>query len=153
MQRAVAVMDVWATNFPDRKPEHYVFASELYGLFGEEGYINGRAEPYSVDPTKPMGSWKTAWNTARKSAGVKCRFHDLRHTCITRLIENGVPITMVGKLVGWSANSMIAMATRYSHHGVDSLRRAMEAATNTPGNGNSAIDPRYFPVSGNNHFR
>jgi integrase len=140
-QRALAVMEVWASNFPNRQVDHFVFPSELYGLFGEEGYVNGQAHPYSVDPTKPMGSWKTAWNTARKTAGVNCRFHDLRHTAVTRLIENGVPITMVGKLVGWSANSMIAMATRYSHHGVDSLRQAMEAA----GNVKFATKPPVFP--------
>jgi integrase len=140
-RRAAAVMEVWAANFPDRRPEHFVFASELYGLFGEEGYVNGRAEPYKIDPTKPMGSWKTAWNTARKVAGVKLRFHDLRHSAATRLIESGVPITMAGKLLGWSANSMIAMATRYSHHGIDSMRLAMEGA----GNANPTTNPPVFP--------
>ena len=57
-----------------------------------------------------------AWNTARKVAGailagdlakeespsLKCRFHDLRHTAISRMINAGVPITKVAKLVGFS---------------------------------------------------
>jgi hypothetical protein len=63
--------------------------------------------------------------------GKRCRLYLLRY------VEAGVPITMVGNLAGWSANSMITMATRYSHHGVDSLRLAMEAA----GNANPATNP------------
>ena len=30
-QRAVAALSFWATHFPERKPEHYVFPSERYG--------------------------------------------------------------------------------------------------------------------------
>ena len=33
-QRAVAALSFWATHFPDRKPEHYVFPSERYGGAG-----------------------------------------------------------------------------------------------------------------------
>lgn len=128
-QRALAVLEVWAANFPDRQPEHYVFASELVGFDGEDGHLKGSTHPYKVDPTKPMGSWKTAWNTARKLSGVRVRTHDARHTFVTRAIERGVPITMVGEIVGWSKNSMVAMATRYCHPDEDSKRRAMETAT------------------------
>jgi hypothetical protein len=32
--------------------------------------------------------WRTAWRQALKTAGFRCRFHDLRHTCITRLAES-----------------------------------------------------------------
>jgi hypothetical protein len=36
----------------------------------EEGYLKGTVTPYDTNPEKPMGSWKTAWNQARKVAGV-----------------------------------------------------------------------------------
>jgi integrase len=29
-RRAMAVLEVWAENFPDRKPKHFVFPSETY---------------------------------------------------------------------------------------------------------------------------
>jgi integrase len=128
-QRAVATLQFWATSFPDRQPEHYVFPSELYGLAGEEGYLNGKSGPYRVDVTKPMLSWKTSWNTARRVAGVKCRLHDCRHTYVTRLLDAGVPITKVAKLVGWTPSTMVAMAGRYGHHGLDDLRSVVEAVS------------------------
>ncbi len=68
--RAVTMLSFWATSFPDRKPEHYVFPSEKVGLDGEEGYLKGVVTPYETNPEKPMGSWKTAWNYARKVAGL-----------------------------------------------------------------------------------
>jgi hypothetical protein len=75
-----------AAQFPDRKPEHFVFATERYGLDGEAGYLAGRAVPYSVDAAKPMGSWKTAWKAAARKGDpedasakpLACRIHDLR---------------------------------------------------------------------------
>jgi len=33
-------------------------------------------------PEQPMHRWKAAWERARKTAGVPCRFHDLRHTFV-----------------------------------------------------------------------
>ena len=35
-QRAMAALEFWATHFPVRKPEHYVFPSERYGAAGDE---------------------------------------------------------------------------------------------------------------------
>jgi integrase len=32
---------------------------------------------------------KTAWHTAKKAAKVKARWHDLHHTAVTWLLENG----------------------------------------------------------------
>ena len=63
-QRALGILTFWAAQFPDRKPEHFVFATERYGLDGEAGYLAGKA-PHFVDPAKPIGSWKTAWKAAR----------------------------------------------------------------------------------------
>jgi integrase len=34
-QRAVAALSFWATHFPDRKAEHYVFPAERYGAGGD----------------------------------------------------------------------------------------------------------------------
>jgi integrase len=37
---------------------------------------------------RPIKSWQRAWRSALKKAGVKYRWHDLRHTFVTRLAEN-----------------------------------------------------------------
>jgi len=39
-----------------------------------------------------MTSWRSAWRSLRAAAGLShVRFHDGRHTALTRLAEKGVP--------------------------------------------------------------
>jgi integrase len=40
------------------------------------------------DLTRPVQSWSHAWTTALRAAGVRYRWHDLRHTFVSRLAEN-----------------------------------------------------------------
>lgn len=55
-----------------------------------------------------------------KEAGVQpCRFHDLRHTFATRLLQAGVPIYAVQKLGRWSSATMMS---RYGHYDTEGLR-------------------------------
>jgi len=51
------------------------------------------------------------------------RFHDLRHTFATRLVQNGVDLYAVQKLGRWKNTSMIM---RYAHHYSESLRPGIE---------------------------
>jgi integrase len=140
-QRAVAALSFWATHFPERKPEHYVFPAERYGAGGDE--FSPKA--YHVDPSKPIGSIKEAWEAARlraakilkgeteetdteeKIAPLACRFHDLRHTAVSRMLNAGIPIAKVAKIVGWSASTMVLMAKRYGHFALNDLRDAVES--------------------------
>jgi integrase len=154
-QRAMATLTFWASRFPGRQPEHYVFATERYGLDGEAGYLNGQAVPYEVNPEKPMGSWKTAWNAARKLAGkelsgepLAVRTHDLRHSAISRMISAGVPLPMVAKIVGWAPSTMVKMAAKYGHFSTDELRDAMEKISR-PEAHSSVKSPVFSPVSPN----
>lgn len=59
-----------------------------------------------------------------KPASLPCRFHDLRHTAVTRLLEGGVPYPVVASMVGWSAATAIRMSKRYGHIGSQALRDA-----------------------------
>lgn len=43
---------------------------------------------------------KTAWATCKREAGVTGRFHDLRHTCATRMAERGVNPIMAARVLG-----------------------------------------------------
>jgi integrase len=71
---------------------------------------------------------------------VKCRFHDLRHTAVTRMLEAGVPYSVVATVMGWSAATAIRMAKRYGHIGQKTLVDAMavleraEIASESPKN-------------------
>jgi integrase len=125
--RAAAVLEFWASNFPDRQPTHYVFPSERYGAAGDDF----KACSYQTDPTKPIGRWKEAWEAAKIRAGVQCRFHDLRHTGCTRMLEGGVTFPVLAMIMGWSPATTVRMAKRYGHIGQMALRTAVE--TISPG--------------------
>ena len=111
----------WATNFPERKPEHFVFPTERYGLAGND------ETPYThhCDPEKQLGSLKEAWESAKTQSNVKCRFHDLRHSACTRLVERGVPLPVIASLLGWSDGTTVRMARRYGHITAEAQRRAV----------------------------
>jgi integrase len=157
-QRAMAALSFWATHFPERKPEHYVFPAERYGAAGDEFC----AKAYNVDPSKPIGSIKEAWEAAKLRAGrilkgeteeadpkekiapLVCRFHDLRHTAVSRMLNAGIPIAKVAKIAGWSPATMVRMAARYGHFSLNDLRGAVESIS---GNGIEAESPVFSPVS------
>jgi integrase len=120
--RLTLAVRTWAKRFPDRHSEHYVFPAEQYGRPGDK-----KPGTYAVDPAKAIGSWKTAWKNARKSAGVRCRFHDLRHSAVTRLLEAGVSFPIVASLLGWSPSTTTKMAKRYGHIGNAAHREAVAA--------------------------
>src|SRR5208283_4927267 len=67
---------------------------------------------------------KKAFRRAVKAAKIDhCRFHDLRHTFATRLVQNGVDLYKVSKLMG---HSSIESTHRYAHHCPESLRGGVE---------------------------
>jgi integrase len=82
---------------------------------------------YGSDPTKPIGRWKEAWESAKIRAGVSCRFHDLRHTGCTRMLEAGIPFSVVATVMGWSPSTTVRMSRRYGHIGQSSQRQAVNA--------------------------
>lgn len=127
-QRALKTLEDWARQFPERKQQHYIFASEKVGHSFEAGMMTA----YDVDPTKPILSWKTSWTTARTAAGVSCRFHDLRHTTVTRLLERGASFATVATVMGWSPGTATKMAKRYGHIG-RSAQRDVLALLDAPG--------------------
>ena len=71
----------------------------------------------------------TAFRTALKRAGIEnFRFHDLRHTWASWLIQAGVPLSVLQEMGGWES---IEMVQRYAHlapnHLVEHARRIDEA--------------------------
>lgn len=78
-----------------------------------------------VDFGRPIGEWKSAWRSALKIAGVKARWHDLRHTIVSRLAENpAVSEETIRALVGHVSRAMLA---RYSHIRAEAKRAAILA--------------------------
>jgi hypothetical protein len=75
-----------------------------------------------------------------EAAPLACRFHDLRHTAVSRMLSAGIPIAKVAKIVGWSTSTMVLMAARYGHFSLNELRGAVESI-----NGGIEAGPWYFP--------
>lgn len=54
-----------------------------------------------------------AWNIGLRKAGIEdFRFHDLRHTWASWLIQSGVPLSVLQEMGGWES---IEMVRRYAH--------------------------------------
>lgn len=104
----------WASRFPEARPEHYVFPW---------------CESRHIDPTRPTRGWRTAWRNSLKRAGVKCRFHDLRVTCITKLAEGQASDQTIMAIAGHVSRRMLE---HYSRIRMDAKRRALEAITKAP---------------------
>jgi integrase len=112
-QPAWAALDIWASRFPDRKLEHFVLPA------CENGHLV---------PERPIANWRTAWRRACREAGLAgLRFHDLRHTAATKLLEHGTPIAVVAHILGWSASTAVRMAKRYGHIRPEVQRQALDA--------------------------
>jgi hypothetical protein len=75
-----------------------------------------------IDPSRPMTSWRSAWRSLRKAAGLNdVRFHDGRQTALTRLAEAGQPDWVIQAQLGHVSP---AMMKTYSHV----RRKALDAA-------------------------
>jgi len=79
--------------------------------------------PYDVDPGRPLGSWKRAWTSAKRQAGVECRIHDLRHHFISALAQTQTPDTTIQAIIGHLNRKMLE---HYSHVRVEAKRRPVE---------------------------
>jgi integrase len=97
----------YVEKFGELRPEWYVFPGGAWRM----------------DPTKPVVSIKDSWQTLRTKTGIKGRWHDLRHTFITDLLESGVPPHVVRALVGHVSERT---QRRYAHSNRVVQQRAVE---------------------------
>jgi integrase len=121
-QTAAQCLQEWRSQFPDAQPAHYLFPSERYGLAGEDGHKKGKAGPYETYPDVPIGSWKVAWTAARAAAEVSCRWHDMRHTFVSKMAEGQASDATIMSLAGHLSRKMME---KYSHTRNEAKRQAI----------------------------
>ena len=101
-------------------------------ILREANLVSGRPEKglvFQISPTEHGArTWlqRTFKEACSKSGIEGIRFHDLRHTAATRLVEAGIPLHAVAELLG---HSSVRMTERYSHP-QDSVIKAAEILAN-----------------------
>ena len=104
-----------AEAFGGPEPEHYLFPA---------------CESGKIDPTRPQKSWRTAWRSLTKEAGLEgLRFHDLRHHAITELAESDTSEQTILSIAGHVSPKMLA---HYSHIRMKAKRNALDALASKP---------------------
>jgi Phage integrase family len=113
----------------------------------------------NIDPSRPIKAWRTAWRAATRTIecpkcgqrqhpadachnpeckadmrGVKnplagLRFHDLRHTCITKLSEGQASEQTIMAIAGHVSRKMLE---HYSHIRMEAKRAALDAIAQAP---------------------
>ncbi|MDR1732748.1 MAG: site-specific integrase [Synergistaceae bacterium] len=79
--------------------------------------------PPDNSPVFTVKNIQYMWGNLRKRADIKdFRFHDLRHSFASSLVQSGIDLLTVSKLCG---HSNTAMTLRYSHLAPDGLRKAV----------------------------
>lgn len=88
----------------------------------------GREKERTAGQRQPFtrAGWRKAWAAALKAAGITdLRFHDLRHTALTRVYRATGNLRATQKLAG---HKSISTTLRYENSGLDDVREALEAA-------------------------
>lgn len=83
-----------------------------------------------ADYQKAGTQWDYTWRKIKKRAGVKCRFHDLKYTCSTNLINSGVPTPIVAQYVGTSEEVLNEIYIQTTKNSESIFRNALKSVTN-----------------------
>ena len=118
-QPAFEALAKWAGRLVEANPSDFVFpACEAAGIERENPDKN------RIDASRPITSWRSAWRAALQRAGIQIRFHDLRHTCITKLAESQASEYTLMSIAGHVSRKMIE---HYSHIRLEAKRTALDA--------------------------
>jgi len=125
------IITIPQTNTKAKKTRNIPISSVLNMTLLEQKLKSGGSEFVfpSDDLSKGHVSWiKHSFSTACKRARIEgLRFHDLRHTAATRMLESGVDIATVSKILG---HSDINLTIKTYYHPEKSLRDAVEKLSN-----------------------
>lgn len=108
------------------KPRHVPLSKDAIAII--EALPRFKNCPWLVpnpDTLMPFVSIKHSWQTARKAAKLPgLRIHDLRHSAASFMVNSGVDLFAVGKVLG---HASYQSTQRYSHLANDTLLAAVEA--------------------------
>jgi integrase len=95
------------------EPMHYLLPTQLERHTRQTDPLHGGT---GFDVNHPQSSWEEEWRKLRKKVGIEGRrFHDLRHSYITRAAEAGVPLAVTQAQVGHMSVQMVQHYTHICH--------------------------------------
>jgi integrase len=103
---------------------HQTWYEKNVGKAVGDHFVFPKGADNRFDTTKAVTSFKTAWNRVRREAKVSARFHDLRHTLITKLAESGARDETIMGIAGHVSRRMLS---RYAHIRTEAKRKALES--------------------------
>ena len=104
--------------------QRMVRRADVLGHTDPSHYLWCASQHHKLEPTKPAGKWDTAWRALRDAARLPgLRFHDLRHTVVTRLLEAGEPDHVVESITGHLSRRMLE---HYSHIRLNAKKAALD---------------------------
>jgi integrase len=118
-QPAFEALVKWAGRLVESNADDYAFP-----VCEAAGIERKHPDRERIDPSQPIKSWRSAWRAALRRAGLQLRFHDLRHTCITKLAESQASEQTLMAISGHVSRKMIE---HYSHIRMDAKRSATDA--------------------------
>ena len=104
----------------EHRRKQFAERSDAWPDWDDHGLVfpSRRGTPLELD------NLRRSWSTIRQSAGLgPTRVHDLRHTCVTLLLDLGVPPHVVRDIVGHS--DIEVTMTIYAHVSLDEKRKAL----------------------------
>jgi integrase len=137
--RTCAVLTNWLARFPDAKADSYLFPRHSVRML-KGGKLAVICE---VQLSRPVQSWQRAWRKVLKDAKavlkdekLHYRWHDLRHTFVTRLAENPkVSEETIRSLATSAARCYSATLTFGYRRSAKRLRRSNATASKIPRKG------------------
>ncbi len=121
----VNLITVNQTNSKSKKERRVPINSPMRTMLLELKLKSTNSEfVFTDNQGNPIKTIRTAFAAACRRAGIpELRFHDLRHTAGTRMVEAGANIVAISKILG---HSDIKTTMRYAHP-EESLREALES--------------------------
>src|SRR5439155_10888193 len=88
-------------------------------------YLFFACENGNIDPSQPQKSWRTAWRSLTKAAGLPgLAYHDVRHHAITELSESQASDSTIMSIAGHVSKKML---DHYSHTRLAAKRKSLDA--------------------------
>ncbi len=117
-------------SMPSQDPDKLVFPDP-----------DGELQPLVVNPVREAFK-ESGLNDNVTDKKMRASFHSLRHTYASRLVQGGVDLYRVQKLMG---HSTLAMTARYSKLADENLHQAVKVLDRNP----PKHEPKVYPRSGN----